>query len=626
MRDTADINIQFAPTENLSFDLHYFKTDLDATNTNQNFLLFGGCCGPDEDGMSDLVATNGSTIVPGTGYPLAGTLNGGSGNPGWAGWLLAQDVNSRKPELTSDIVDFSVDYQGDSFAFHGSIGSTSADGGNGGNVNSLWGIDDDDSRWVTNGGNLSADFDMSLPTGMYMAVNGLDLADPSWQTNLAASIAEVTLYDEEDWVQADLEFDVEWQNVEKIKVGFKTRDHVFGKTQVNHVINTNAIFGGNTTLETSGFFGGTINVSDVLASGSSSTIAGVSDSFDAVVRNNITASVDLLTAFGEVEEQIDSFYVQADFSGEDYRGNFGVRYTSTDTKGTTYSDATAVSSKFSNTSSYSDVLPSFNLSVDLAEDVILRTSAAKVLSRPAYGTLNPAIGSLSETQNTGTAGNIGLLPFRANQYDLGVEWYLSDLDYIGAAVFYKAIESFVTSGTIDQLVYELNGDQNAPDDLETYRLTVPVAGDSGYVQGVELNFQKNFGSFGILANMTMSASEGTNAVTGDTFNLPGSSKLSYNLTAYKQTDVYEARLTYTYRDSYLAEGTALAGSLDVFDEQAYLDGSITWHATDYLDVSFEGINLTGEQLVQRHGAGSLRTPRVTTDNGTRYYLKASVNF
>ncbi|MCF6193907.1 MAG: TonB-dependent receptor plug domain-containing protein, partial [Kangiellaceae bacterium] len=267
-RDTIDFNAQFAPTDSLSFGLHYFKTELDASNTNQNFLLFGGCCGTLGDGQdgsrggSDFI--NGSGSSPTTGIPLSGTLTGGSGNPSWAGWLLAQDVNSRRPKLKSDIIDLSFDYSGESYSVSGSVGSTTADGGNGGNVNSLWGINKDDPRWVSNGGDLSVDFDNTLNQGMFINVNGLDLADPNWQTNLAASIAEVSLFDEEDWVQADADFDVDYGQVQKIKVGFKYRDHKFGKSQTNFTVDTAAIFGANATLGSSGFASGDVDVTGVL--------------------------------------------------------------------------------------------------------------------------------------------------------------------------------------------------------------------------------------------------------------------------------------------------------------------------------------------------------------------------
>ncbi|TQV88926.1 TonB-dependent receptor [Aliikangiella coralliicola] len=619
VRDTFDINVQYAVNERLSFDLHYFESTLEADNTNQNFLLFGGCCSP-TGGLSTFAAGSSSTVSPTTGIPMAGTLIGGGSN-----WVLAQDVNSRRPELKSDLVDFTVDYEGDSYKFHGSVGSTTASGGNGGNVNSLWGITGTDTRWLGNGGNVSVDFDMTLASGMFVNVNGLDLNDPNWQGNLAASLSETTLYDEEDWLQVDLEFDMEWEVVETIKVGMKARDHKFGKSQTNFTVDTNAILGANSTLGSSGFYSGGINVSGVMASGSDMVIAGVGSGFDSAVRSNITGATPLYAAFGDVEEEISAFYVQADFAGDYYRGNFGIRYVETDVTGSTFADGNDPTSRFSRTSNYSDVLPSFNLAYDLAEDTILRFSAAEVMSRPAYGTLNPALGGINPTSNVASSGNVAIDPFRANQFDAGIEWYFGDNNFIGAAIFYKDIESFVTSGTIQDLVFEPNGDQGAPNDLELYTLTVPIQGKGGHVQGIELNYQQLFGNFGFIGNVTISDSEGETD-DGSKFDLPGNSELSYNLTGFYQVDDFEARLTYTFRDEYLAEGTAISGSLDVFEEQGYLDGGVTWHVNDYLDLSLEGINLLEETTIQRHGTGTLGTNRVTTENGARYYIKAAIRF
>lgn len=624
-RDTFDINAQFAPTDRLSFGLHHFNTSLDATNTNQNFLLFGGCC---DTSSGQSTFTNGSaTVSPTTGIPMAGTLTGGSGNPGWAGWLLAQDVNSRRPEIESDLTDFTVDYDGNGYRAHLSVGRTTASGGNGGNINSLWGIDDDDVRWVENGGNLSVDFDFLRDTGFFLDVNNLDMADPDWQTNRAISLSETRLWDEEDWLQFDVDFDVQWGVFDTIKAGFKTRDHVFGKSQINSTVDQAAVMSAGNTLGSSGYFGGVINIDGgVLAAGSDTQIAEVDASFDAAVRANITGSEFLYAAFGEVEEEITAFYVQGDFNGDRYRGNVGLRYVTTDVNGSTYSSPTDPNSYFSREADYSDVLPSVNFAYSLSDEMIFRTSAAKVISRPAYGTVNPALSGINPTANTASSGNVGIDPFRANQFDAGIEYYFDDNNFLGAALFYKDIESFVSSGTTQALVYEPNGDQGAPNDLETYTLTVPVQGEGGHVQGIELNYQQMFGDFGLLANVTLSDSEGKTD-SGDTFSLPGQSDLSYNLTGFYQTDVIEARLAYTFRDEFLAEGTAIGGALDTFDEQAFLDLSVTWHATDIVDLTFQGVNLTDEVSVQRHNpAASLGTNRVTTVNGSRYYLKASVRF
>lgn len=615
-RDTFDINAQFAPSDRLSIGLHYFNTQLDAQNTNQNFLLFNR--------SADVV--NGSSVTsPTTGVPMAGTLIGGTTASG--GWMLAQDVNSRRPELESDLTDLTFDYDGDTWRFHGSVGNTSAEGGNGGNVNSLWGINDTDARWQNNGGNVSVDYDFLAATGFYLNVNNLDLSDPSWQTNLAMSLSEVTLFDEEDWLQADLDFDVSWGDFHTIKVGIKSRDHSFGKAQTNYTVDAAAVMAGASTLGDSGYFNGPIDIDGgVLVGGSEGSIAGVGLNFDSAVRNNVTGSEYLYAAYGEVQEKITAMYLQGDFSGDKFRGNIGFRYVKTDVEGSTYADPLDQNSLFAREANYSDVLPSFNFAYDFEEDTLFRMSIAKVMSRPAYSTLNPALSAINPTANTASSGNVGIDPFRATQIDLGVEHYFGDNNFVGVALFVKDIKSFGSSGTITDLVYEPNGDLNAPNDFEPYTLTVPTQGTQGQVQGVEFNYQKMFGNFGVLANLTLSDSEGRTEA-GDVASLPGQSGSSYNITGFYQTDLIETRLAYTYRDEFLAEGTAFGNALDVFDDQAYLDLSVTWHATDTIDVTFQGVNLTDEVTVQSHNPiSSLGSNRVTTANGKRFFLGASVRF
>ena len=68
--------------------------------------------------------------------------------------------------------------------------------------------------------------------------------------------------------------------------------------------------------------------------------------------------------------------------------------------------------------------------------------------------------------------------------------------------------------------------------------------------------------------------------------------------------MFAARLAYTYRSDFLAPGTAIANQLDTNDEQAFLDASFTWHATENIDVTLEGINLGGEVVYARHSGGA----------------------
>jgi len=608
-RQAFDINAQFAATDELTLGAHYFETTLDARNTNQNLLVFSTGSTQYSDASSDIASTNN--------VPLKGTVIGGQD-----GWQILNDVNTRSPELKTDLVEFTADYEGDGYRVSGVIGSTSAKGGNGGNVNSGWGISGTDPRWAVNGGDLSVDFDMTLDEGMFIDFVGADPMQGEWLTNMGASISEVALWDEETFAQADFELDVEYGAITALKAGVKVREHEFGKSQTNFAMSAEALEAlAGVTLAESGFAGEVIKAGGVMGSGSDSSYLGVDgDAMNAYVRANVGDGIFVPGAYGEVTEDINAFYVQADFEGERYRGNFGVRYVTTDVGSETFVNEELVTVD----ADYSDVLPSVNFAYDLTDEVIIRTSAAKVMSRPSYGTLNPAVGGINPNANTASAGNTAMDPFRANQFDLGVEYYFAENSYVSAAGFYKDIESFVTSSTIEMMLPEEESElTNLPgyDGVEPYTVTVPVQGAGGHVQGIELSYQQMFGNFGLVANTTISDSEGE-AADGSKTKLPGNSDLSYNLTGFYEDDMFSARAAYTYRDDFLAEGTALSGALDTFDGQSYLDLTFTWHASENIDVSLQGVNVLEEITVQRHTIGE-QTNRVTTENGARYFLKAT---
>src|SRR5690606_18209657 len=103
-------------------------------------------------------------------------------------------------------------------------------------------------------------------------------------------------------------------------------------------------------------------------------------------------------------------YAQLDFSGGNFRGNFGVRYvrSETDASGFVYGGApelTDLDSKWqtkSNDDSF--VLPSLNLVYDAGESVVLRFAAAKVIAWAPY---NQMVNNtfLNDTTFTGSGGN-----------------------------------------------------------------------------------------------------------------------------------------------------------------------------------------------------------------------------
>ena len=131
---------------------------------------------------------------------------------------------------------------------------------------------------------------------------------------------------------------------------------------------------------------------------------------------------------------------------------------------------------------YTDILPSFNARLNLTDNLVLRTAASRVISRPTLTDLSPA---QSITSNPGneriSRGNPDLLPFRASQIEGGLEWYYDDLSLLSGTIFYKSIDSFITRGVSTEQV-----------DQVVFIIDEPVNGEGATVKGLELSYQTVF--------------------------------------------------------------------------------------------------------------------------------------
>src|SRR5262249_11222969 len=97
-------------------------------------------------------------------------------------------------------------------------------------------------------------------------------------------------------------------------------------------------------------------------------------------------------------------------------------------------------------------LPAADFDVDVMEDVKLRLSASRTLSRPTYNNMDGGV-SLSTLFRTGatgagsaSAGNPGLLPNLSTNYDISLEWYYGRDSYVAIGYFRKDVENFISSG------------------------------------------------------------------------------------------------------------------------------------------------------------------------------------
>lgn len=308
-------------------------------------------------------------------------------------------------------------------------------------------------------------------------------------------------------------------------------------------------------------------------------------------------------------------WLMADFEtrlgGLPVRGNVGTRYVKTDIMASGYL-ATGGGSLVVSERVYKDWLPSANVAVNLAKNLIARAAAAKVMSRPPLQNLNPG-GTLSTTGTlTYTGGNPALDPFRATTLDASLEWYHAKNAFVGLGLFHKKIKSYVLTQGRD-IPYNQTGlpmsllPTNFTGD-EIFRVSAPVNTQGGKLSGFEINIQQPFSflpawgqNFGLLANFTqvkskmdyvLSTALNSPTVREDLVNL---SPRSWNLSVYYDDGTFSGRVSTSARSAFLTTIPAgnnqdVAGKNKTFN----VDLSMGYKINKQLEVTFEATNLTNQ--------------------------------
>jgi len=330
-----------------------------------------------------------------------------------------------------------------------------------------------------------------------------------------------------------------------------------------------------------------------------------------------------------IREQVKSLYAMTTFdTGEDFlvrmRGDIGVRYVRTDMLASGY---IAVSAPAGSTPTnlrgqyaqvlrgYEDWLPSGNVAIDLTSDLLLRLSAARVLSRPELGQLAPTSG-ITATTRTGNINNPFLDPIRADTFDAALEWYFQPGSLLSVAYFKKDIKSYIQRVTsqipFDQLGLPealLDNTNTAP--TEVFTIGQPVNTPGGPLEGFEVNAQIQLrflpgflGNLGLLGNYTrvtstieyiLASVNGVPTVT-TTADLIGLSKNTASGTIFYEDDRFSIRATGSYRDRYIRGIPASPGSdLQGNSPNLFVDASASYALTDNIKLILEAQNLTDER-------------------------------
>jgi len=328
----------------------------------------------------------------------------------------------------------------------------------------------------------------------------------------------------------------------------------------------------------------------------------------------------------KVAEKNLAAYGQANFSGGEWSGNFGLRYVNIDQDINSYqavsSAASAdVSSLFGNwiyqdtSNKRSHVLPSANLKFNMSSDVVFRFAASQTMTLPDYSALGASSWG-SDLTKTGGGGNPNLKPVLSTNFDGNLEWYFMPRGLVSVGAFAMDLKDYVAFGTETRMLYSELSNQ-----LEAYNVSVPV-NSNGQVTGLELVYEQPIGdSFGFNANYTYADGKTAHTWADGSNNLVGTSKDTYNAGVYFENERFGARVNYSYRTSFLI---GLSGANPYYqDDFGTVSMTLSYKPTDWLNISVDALNLNDPTLTYYQSAF---IPSAFYNNGRQYYLNVRAKF
>lgn len=336
----------------------------------------------------------------------------------------------------------------------------------------------------------------------------------------------------------------------------------------------------------------------------------------------------------QIEESTFNAYIQANFEIGAASFNTGLRLVRTNQTSNGYTvenifQPTERITPISIKNDYTDYLPSANLRYELGDDLVLRAAYSKTLTRPNLQDLAPSetIAGISEVDGgTGTRGNPNLKPLTADNFDIGFEWYFDDEAVISANWFYKDIDDLIDTTTfVESRMFprQADGELVTGDIL----FTQPANGVSASIEGLEIAAQMPLpANLGVLFNYTYADSSADFGREGDVrrTGLPGLSRNSYNASVYYDDGRLDARLSYAWRERYLAQFADDFGVPRFVDDFGQLDLSANYGISDALLVQFQVLNITEEQSVNQ--ATSLYLPYGVTELDRRMFVGLRYSF
>jgi iron complex outermembrane receptor protein len=618
------VELQFKANDDLTFGLSGFSSDMQANNYNRNFMMWGGNFAGIQAPEPGYTVENGVLTdatyagVPGTNYAVYD--------------MIYREATAKTSYITLD-ADWRIN---ENLSSKFQAGTTSGKGStprqfiaevtlaNGGGAS-----------WTTHGASSPIDWNV-----------GGDIS-PAGVTSFGTwGNQQVTAKDDEDWFTADFSQYFNTGALSSLDFGVRYADHTREALSPEGATPGDiwsALQNGATGQYPSGFassIGGSFPrdiwyftpgaLKDAIINNST----WLSDNDGPTGRRNYGAE-------WKVEEKNFAAYVQANFSGEDWSGNFGLRYVDIDQDILSYQSVSDIANadvsslfaqgpgpgcgwacpvwggwKIVNTSnSYSRVLPSANFRFNLADDLLFRFAASQTQTLPDYSALGASSWG-SDLNKTGGGGNPNLKPLLSTNFDANLEWYFMPRGLLSLGAYSMDLKDYVAYGVQTQMLFSELTHQ-----LEPYQVSVPINAN-GSVKGVEVAYQQPIGDyFGINANYTYADGSTAHTWADGSNNLLGTSENTYNLGAYFENDAFGAQISYTYRSSFLI---GLSGANPYYqDDFGTLSASLSYKVNDHLSFSLDGLNLNDPTITYYQTSV---IPTSFYSNGRQYYFNVRASF
>lgn len=318
----------------------------------------------------------------------------------------------------------------------------------------------------------------------------------------------------------------------------------------------------------------------------------------------------------KVREKVLTPYLQMNLDtylgGVSLRGNFGVQmqHTSQRATGERVAPGSAITGNtitlipVTGSTSYNKYLPSANLIFGFTDDDDLRVSAARTLARPRMDQMNAGLGvsgNITRLPNTdpnqsyfsANGGNPKLKPTMADNYNVSYEHYFSGANgydcnsndaknsdlcrtgagYFAASGYFIKLHDYINPNSAflydfsPFLPFNLTPAQLAQLGTTQGIVSGPANEGRGYVKGAQVTLNTPFNlvspaldGFGMILTGNRTKSSLVFPGNSDPITVPGLSKWVANATLYYQHNGFEARVSDSYRSSFLGEVSGISAT------------------------------------------------------------------